>query len=202
MHWLRVVVVALPGLVLAGFGWQHPVSLTPDTAHHWWTMHVLLIPVFPLLPLVLVLLLRGERGPLAWLARIAGYVFATFYTALDVLAGIAAGLVVEHDGRGSENMLRLLEIGDRIGLIGVWFLAAAGVLTALVLGLRHGPWVLPGAVVFTVACYYFLLGHIFYPTGALAMIGLAVGSALLALATPTGTGGPAAASGAHALATH
>jgi hypothetical protein len=184
MRWIRVVAVALPGLLLAGFATQHPPGLTPATAHHWWTMHVLLIPVFPLLPLALLVLLRADNGVLAWAARVTGYGFATFYTALDVLAGIAAGLVVENDGRASQNMLRLFEIGDRLGLAGVWMLLACAVLTTVALGLPHGPWVIPGGLVLAGACYVFSYSHIFFPVGAMAMVGLAVGTALLALAAP------------------
>jgi hypothetical protein len=39
----------------------------------------------------LLLLLHGVPGLVAWAARIAAYGYAAFYTALDVLAGIAAG---------------------------------------------------------------------------------------------------------------
>ena len=174
MRWLRVIAVALPGLLLAGFGVHHPPGLTPQTAHHWWTMHVLLIPAFPLLALALLWLLRGRRGPLV----------ATFYTALDVLSGIGAGLVVQNDGRGSQNMLNLFAIGDRIGLAGVWMLMVCVVSATLVLGLRHGPRVLPGGVILLAGCWVFRTSHIFYPWGVAAMVALAVGTALLALAAP------------------
>lgn len=184
MRWLRVIAVALPGLLLAGFGVHHPPGLTPQTAHHWWTMHVLLIPAFPLLALALLWLLRGRRGPLVWLAAVSGYGFATFYTALDVLSGIGAGLVVQNDGRGSQNMLNLFAIGDRIGLAGVWMLMVCVVSATLVLGLRHGPRVLPGGVILLAGCWVFRTSHIFYPWGVAAMVALAVGTALLALAAP------------------
>jgi nitrate reductase NapE component len=184
MRWLRVIAVALPGLLLAGFGVQHPSGLTPETAHHWWTMHVLLIPVFPLLAVALLWLLSGERGVLPWVARISGYGFATCYTALDVLSGIGAGLVVENDGRPSQNMLNLFAVGDRIGLAGVWMLMACVVSVTLVLGLRHGPRVLPGGVLLLAGCWVFRTSHIFYPYGVAAMVALAVGTALLALAAP------------------
>ena len=36
-----------------------------------------------LLGVALVFLLRGEQGPLPWVARIAAYFYAAFYTGLD-----------------------------------------------------------------------------------------------------------------------
>jgi hypothetical protein len=91
MRWARVVVVAGPAVLLAGLGLTHPQDLTATSAPWWTTLHVLLLPLFPLLALSLWLLLRGVPGLVAWAARIAAYGYAAFYTALDVLAGIGAG---------------------------------------------------------------------------------------------------------------
>jgi hypothetical protein len=79
----------------------HPAQLTPGTAEVWWQLHVVLLPVFPLLGAALVFLLRGARGSLLWLARIAAYGYAVFYTGLDTLAGIGAGLAVAAQPAGS-----------------------------------------------------------------------------------------------------
>ncbi len=183
-RWLTVLGVALPGLALAGFGMLHPSYLAPSTAQAWWTLHVWLIPFFPLISVAIWVLLRGERGPIAWAARIAAYGFATFYTGLDVLAGIGAGLVTDVQQGGSESVLRLFEIGGRLGDAGVYCLAACAVLTGVVLIRRDGVRAVPGAVLLLASCYPFLLGHIFHPTGVLAMLGIAAGCALLAAAAP------------------
>lgn len=175
--------LAVPGLVLAGIGLTHPSVLTPATAHHWWTMHVVLLPLFPLLAVAFWVLLGGDRTPLAWLARIAGYGYAVFYTALDVLAGIAAGLVVEHDGRTGEDVARLIGVGDQLGLVGSWCFLAAGALTTAALVPRGRRWVLPGGAIVLVCGWAFLENHIFVPYGVLAQVGIAVGTALLAMAT-------------------
>jgi hypothetical protein len=184
MRWLRVVAVALPGLVLAVFAAHHPAGLTPATAHHWWSMHVLLIPVFPALPIALLWLLRGETGPLVWVARLTGYGFAVCYTALDVLAGIGAGLVVDTEGVVGPTVTRIFAVADPIGLAGVWMLIACAVVTTVVLGLRHGWWVLPGGLVLAASGWVFRTSHIFFPVGMYAMLGLGLGTAVLALATP------------------
>jgi hypothetical protein len=183
MVWIRTVGLAVPGLVLAGVGLTHPSALTPATAHHWWTMHVVLLPLFPLLAVAFWVLLRGDRTPLAWLARIAGYGYAVFYTALDVLAGIAAGLVTEHGGRTGEDVARLIGVGDQLGLVGSWCFLAAGALTTAALVPRGRLWVLPGGAIVLVCGWVFLENHIFVPYGVLAQVGIAVGTALLAMAT-------------------
>ncbi|HEV7788167.1 MAG TPA: hypothetical protein VGP05_04075 [Pseudonocardia sp.] len=182
MRWIRAVAVALPGLVLAGVGLTHPSVLTPATAHHWWSMHIVLLPLFPLLAVTFWALLYGDRTALAWLARIAAYGYAAFYTALDVLAGIAAGLVVEHDGGTGENMARLIGVGDQLGLVGSWCFLVAGALTTAAIALRGGLWALPGGLLVLVSGWLFLEHHIFAPYGVLGQVGIAVGTALLALA--------------------
>ena len=187
-EWVRAVVVALPGLALAAIGSAHPLVLTPATAHHWTSLHLLLVPFFPLLAVALWMLLRHRSGPIAGLARLAGYGYAACYSALDVLAGIGAGTVVEHDRRGSQNMLDLLATGDRFGFIGGVLFIAASVLTTVCLGLRHGIRVLPGGALLVVSAWLFLTHHIYPPTGVLAQVGIAAGCAGLALA-----GRPAAA---------
>jgi hypothetical protein len=180
-----VVVAAVPGLVLAGFGLIHPAFLDETTAMRWWQLHIPLIPMFPLLAGAMWLVLRGVRGGLpggvAWLARIAAYLFACLYTALDTISGISAGLVTERLG-GSQAVLDLFAVGDELGHIGVWCLVASTVLAAVALFPRDGLRVVPGTVVLLVSAWAFYRFHIFSPYGALSMLGYAVGFALLAAA--------------------
>lgn len=181
VRWITAVGVALPGLALAAFGYLvHPGFLDATTARAWWSLHVYLIPVFPLISVAIWVLLRGVGNPFAWAARIAAYGFATFYTALDVLAGIGAGLAVE---AGAGFLVgRLFEVGDTLGAAGVWMLFASAVLTGAALVPRDGLRVLPGAIVLAAACVPFAESHIFRPTGVYAMLGVALGSALIAAA--------------------
>ena len=183
-RWTRVAVVALPGLVLAGFGLVHPAFLGPSTAVAWWQLHIPLIPLFPLLAAAVWVLLRGERGVVAWAARVAAYLFAGLYTALDTISGIAAGLATERLG-DSPVVGDLFSVGDPLGHAGVWCLAVATVLAAAVLARRDGWGVLPGTLVALVAAWGFYRFHIFSPYGALSMLGYAVGFGLLAAARRT-----------------
>jgi hypothetical protein len=178
------VLVALPGLILAAAGQTHPHLLTVDSAHEWWTLHVWLLPVFPLLPAALCVLLRGDRRAVAWAARVAGYAFAVGYSALDAIDGIAAGLVVDAKHEPDDVVTgRLFEIGDRIGKAGIWALVACALLTIAARWSRVGAWTLaPAAVVFTWGCLLFRDHHIFAPRGVEAMLALAAATALIALA--------------------
>lgn len=179
---LTVVGVALPGLALAGFGLVHPTGLDLTTASAWWQLHVLLIPVFPLVAAAIWVLLDGAGGVVAWAARVAAYGYAAFYTGLDVLAGIGAGLVFDVQRGPSASVDRLFQVGDMLGHTGVWCLLAAALLTGVVLVRRDGLRALPGTLVLAAACYPFYTDHIFTPNGVLAMLGVAVGCALLAAA--------------------
>jgi hypothetical protein len=176
---LTIAAVALPGLLLAALGVAHPHALAPSTAVLWWQLHVVLLPLFPLLAVALVVLLRGEGGALAWLARIAAYVYAVFYTALDVLAGIGAGYVTDRLQSGSQVALDLRSLGNALGFVGSWAFLAAAVLTCAALLRRHGTRALAGSAALFAGAANFVYAHIYWPVGGLAMIAVAGGCAML-----------------------
>ncbi|MFC4942558.1 hypothetical protein [Pseudonocardia sp. GCM10023141] len=181
-RWVPVVAVALPGLALAVIGLLHPVDLTPATATRWWQLHVLLLPIFPLLAVAIWTLVRNDRGPLAWAARLAAYLFAAFYTGLDTLAGIGAGIAVETQRGGSQIALNLIELGNELAEVGVYAFLAATVLVGVLAVGRDGTRAVPGTVLLIGAAVPFLHGHIYWPVGGLAMVGVGVGCGLLAAA--------------------
>jgi hypothetical protein len=182
---LLPLLVALPALVVAGVGLLHPIFLTPDTAERWRLAHLLLLPAFPLVAGAVWFVLRGERGPAAWAARLAAFAYAVLYGALDSIAGIGAPhQVIRADERGEPgpNLGDVFEIGDALGRLGVYALAAALLLAGGVLWLRtRSPYALLGALVGAASCYPFLRHHVFPPRGVLALVGIAVGLALLEL---------------------
>jgi hypothetical protein len=188
----RLSLMVGPALLLAALGLTHPKVLNSATASWWTTLHVLVLPVFPLLALSLWLLLDGLSGVAAWVARVAGYVYAAFYTALDVLAGIATGTLV---GRGADpdgaEVGALFEIGNRLGDIGAWSFLAACLAATIALYQRGGRAVLPGAIVLVAAAFTFTGSHIYWPTGVSTMLGLAAGLALLAMGRTRATSSPA-----------
>ncbi len=184
---LRIVLIALPGVGLAGMGLLHPAHLTADTAQWWSTLHVLLLPVFPLLGAALWFLLEGAPVLLRRAGRLAAFGFAVYYDGLDAVDGIAAGAAVHaQQGRRTGVDAAVFQIGDRLGDWGAWSFLVASVVIVVAIAMRAGPVAaLPGGAVLLVSSVSFLDSHIFWPRGVLTMLGIATGMALLAAVGPT-----------------
>lgn len=181
MPWGRIIAVAAPGVVLAAVGLTHPTDLNSGTAGWWTTMHTLLLPLFPLLGVSVWLLVRGLPGPLPWLAAAAAFGYAAFYGALDVLAGIATGALVERGASADgDEVQTLFRVGNDLGAIGVGCFLVACLLAALAVARQAGWRALPGAAFLVASAITFLNSHIYWPVGGAAMLGLALGFGLLA----------------------
>lgn len=178
----RLALLAFPGLALAVVGIFHPHHLSYDTSWRWFALHVPGLLVFPLVGLALTELVRGRRDAVAWLVRLAAYVYATFYTALDVVSGIAAGWVTHELGPGvprPEEVSLLFRVGTPLVEVGSWALiACCALLTVDRLRARVWPVVLlvPGAVLVHA-------DHIFAPKGVLGMALIGVGTGVTAVLT-------------------
>lgn len=176
-------IVATP-LVLAALGTTHPTSLNGETAGWWHHLHLILILLFPLLGVNLWWLLAGLVGPLPWLGRIAAFIFIGFYGALDLLAGVAAGLIRDRATREGRPELLAVEPwlfaeGNALAEVGVWaFLLGCLIVSGLLIA-RVGRPALPGAVLLCFAAILFLRSHIYFPGGVATMLLLAVGFGLL-----------------------
>ena len=182
-----LALVMLGPVLLALAGLLHPSGLSAATAHRWVWLHIVLLPVFPLLALGFVVLLweRPIAGP-ARVARLIAWIcaaiYAVGYTGLDAVAGIAAGTVAGQQGDPAELrrlVLALYETGDGLGTVGVYAFLAATLATAVSLGSRYGIRMLPGTVVLFAAGWSFIDSHIFSPRGVLTMLAMAAGFALL-----------------------
>lgn len=180
--WVRAAAVGVPGLLLAAFGLTHPGGLHAGNAQWWTTLHVILLPVLPLLGAGLWVLSAPAPPPLRWPARLAAYGYATFYTGLDAVAGVAAG-TVEHDSGGVSSLTaRLFAVGDVLGYVGAWcFLVGSGCVVAHVVW-RSGWRGVPGGVLLLAAAVSFLDSHLFWPRGVVTMAATGVGMALLSVA--------------------
>jgi hypothetical protein len=172
--------LAVPGLVLAVAGLFHPHHLSYDTSWRWFALHVPGLLVFPLVGLALAELVHDRRDAAAWAIRVTAYGYATFYTALDVVSGIAAGYVTHELGPGvprPESVSLLFRVGTPLGHVGSLALIACCALVTLDLVVRRRAWpaliLVPGAVLVHV-------GHIFAPTGVAGMLLLGVGTAATA----------------------
>lgn len=174
---LRAVLLGTPALALAVAGLFHPHHLTYDSSYRWFALHVPGLVVFPLVGLALCELVRGRRDVMSWVIRLTAYVYATFYTALDVISGIAAGWVTHELGAGvprPDEVRLLFRIGTPLGEIGSSALIACCSLLVLdqLVRRRALPVLLlvPGAVLVH-------SGHIFSPTGVVGMVLIGLGTA-------------------------
>jgi hypothetical protein len=185
-RWLLPLLVAVPAAAVALGGLAHPVLLTPETAERWRLVHLVLLPLFPLIGASVWLLLLGVRGAPAWAARILALAYAVLYTALDSIAGIGGGHQMARTAeRGDPRppVEDLYDIGDPLGQTGVVALAAALALTAFVLWRRGGGLLAPlGGLIAVAGCYPFLQHHVFPQRGVAGLLAVAVGTALLAVA--------------------
>ncbi|MFC4492678.1 hypothetical protein ACFPA8_00820 [Streptomyces ovatisporus] len=179
-----IALVVVAPLVLAAFGLGHPGGLRPHNAALWAELHIWLLPVWPLLALGLVVPLWGRpsrdaAGVATVVAWIAGFGYAVFYTGLDAVAGIAAGIAEEHGGAHPRKVVNpLFHTGDALGQAGVWCLAVGVIAASAALFMRYGPRVLPGTAVLLVCCWSFFDSHIFHPRGVVTMLGFALGFVL------------------------
>lgn len=179
-----VLAVALPGLLIGTIGIFHPAHLTDATAQRWLDMHIVLLPLFPLLGLGPWLVARQLDPIVGWSALLLGYVYAMFYTGLDLVAGAAAGALKLV---GSTDQDTMFALGNDLGFVGVWAHLAAAVLVSVLVLVRSGAPALVGLVLVVGASVSFLDSHVYWPRGVFTMYALAAGWAALAIVTPTRT---------------
>ena len=177
---LPLLGIAATPLFLAIMGFTHPDDLTPETASYWRTLHIILLPVFPLLGVNLWWLLANIPGPWAWLARSLAFLYIPFYGALDVLAGIGAGLVLNRAQATDQPELVavnrwLFDQAHELLDVGAWAFLLACLVTGVLLVRRAGWVALPGALLLSAAAVSFLRSHIYFPVGVLTMLVMAVG---------------------------
>ena len=175
-----VLLVSLPAIACALVGLTHPVNLNMASAEQWRNLHLILIPIFPLIGLASWLIGRTAG---VWFGRagaLFGYGFATFYTALDILAGVAGGvLVIAGNSDATGSVFAIARILANIGVVSL----VAGCLVAGVAAFRvAGTAALPGALLATVGAVLVQPGHIYLGLGTVAMMLFAGGFVIMAFA--------------------
>lgn len=179
------ILAALPGVALAALGSHHPTFLAYPTAHHWWTVHLAALFVFPLLPLALLLTLRGRlraNPVVVVVAAVGAYVYATAYTALDVLSGIGAGYVVDRLGPGElrpQAVNLVFEIGARMETVGGWAIVVLTLAVAVDVLPRLGIAALPAVAAIVGGALVHRAEHLYWPEGALACLAIGLGTGVL-----------------------
>jgi hypothetical protein len=134
---------------------------------------------FPLVGLALAAMFRGRRDPLAAVAVLAAFVYATAYTALDVINGIGAGYVtwrLDPAAPRPDEVRSLFDIGSPLGQVGSWALVLAAVLVCADALTRDRVLALPGLLLVPGA-FLVHTDHIFWPLGVLGitLVGLGTG---------------------------
>lgn len=175
-----VALVTLPTLLVLLVGVTHPQRLTEQSAEWWQNLHIVLLPIFPLMGLAPWLVARDLDRRLGWLAAIGGYAFATCYTALDVLAGIGGGAMVL--GGQSDATGPLFRIANQVAVFGVYGLLFGTLIASIAAVIRGRLLALPGAALALVGSYLISTEHIVAPLGTLALALVAVGYGILAVA--------------------
>jgi hypothetical protein len=181
----QLIAVAVPHLVIAAIGLTHPATLTVDSAHHWQVMHTVLLPLFPLLALGPWLVARAVDPRSSLIVGVIAFVYACFYTALDILAGIGGGAIKDAEAGG---LGIIFPVAGDLGAIGSYAHLAATALAAglalRVTGLARG---LAGSVLVLAGSVLFWQEHVYRPWGVLAMVVLAAGWSLLVVAVESAT---------------
>lgn len=175
-----VIAVLVPPVVIGLIGTTHPAHLTQDASGYWRDLHVVLLPIFPLLAVGPWLVARAVDPLYGRITLVLGYVYACFYSALDILAGIAAG-ALKHDREG--GLGTVFGWAHDLGQVGsVAFVGATAAAAGCLLRVG-GPRVLPGAVVALGGAFGFMQEHVYWPGGVLSMAAIALGWAWMLTVT-------------------
>lgn len=175
---LLVLAVAVPLVIALVIGLTHPVSLNTSSAPWWRNLHIILLPVFPLIGAGPWLVSRRSARPWRWLAGVGGFLFAVYYTGLDVLAGIAAGTVqLAGHPETKSSLYAIANVFGPIGAIGLavaWAAATVGAMRTSVMR------AVPGALA-VVGALLVLKSHVYFPVGTLGLALLLAGGVVLAV---------------------
>lgn len=98
----RQIVIVLTPLVLGTIEIWHPVGIPEKSAFEsilpqadwWFTLHILQLPLFGLMALAVLFMVRNINSQAATISRIGIAFFVVFYTALDSIMGISGGILL------------------------------------------------------------------------------------------------------------
>ena len=172
------LLVAVPALLCGAIGLAHPPTLVAGSAEYWRDMHIVLIPIFPLIGLAPWLIARRAGVGFGRVGALLGYGFAIFYTPLDLLAGVAGGALVSSGHPNSTG--QVFAIARALGLIGVVALVLGCVVAGIAAYRIASLSALPGALIAAVGAALIQPGHIHLGLGTVAMLLTAGGFIILA----------------------
>ena len=135
---IRFVPLAFAALLLA-----HPMGdsfyeIASESNTTWLIVHVGALVLFPAMAGVVWQMLRGADGRAATFSRAALLVFAVFYTAWEVMTGVATGVLAQAgDVEGVERITTHWLSGELGVLNSIGALAWTGAIAAAVVALRR-----------------------------------------------------------------
>jgi hypothetical protein len=182
----------------------HPVHLVMTGAYQalaphqpWWTvLHLINLVGFSLLGLAAFLLVRDVPGRAALLSRVFIAVYVPFYIGLDMLAGLATGMLIQHAQALPADQLGPVEaavdvlwgggITFAFGAIGsiAWSIAMYSAAIAFTDKGRRLPLAIVCGVAFAVVGWG--MGNFTFGTAAWWIAVAIVGAAALAIGSPRG----------------
>ena len=172
------IAAVAPPIIVGLVGTTHPDHLTQDASLYWRNLHIVFLPLLPLLALGPWVIATSVDRKLGHLAAVLGYVYACFYTALDLLAGVGAGGL---KAEGANGVRVLFDLAADLGQIGsLAFILATAVAAGCALSVARAR-ALPGGALAFVGAYGYMQEHVYWPAGVLSMFALAAGWALLLL---------------------
>ncbi|KQY59323.1 hypothetical protein ASD11_07045 [Aeromicrobium sp. Root495] len=178
-----VLALLAPPLVIGLVGTTHPAHLTQEASGYWTHLHVILLPLFPLLAVGPWLVARSVDAIYGRITLVLGYVYACFYSALDILAGIAAGALKNDREGGLGTVFGWASDLGQVGSIAfVGATAAAAGCMLRVSGVRA----FPGALLALGGAFGFMQEHVYWPGGVLSMAAVAAGWAWMIVTSRRG----------------
>ncbi len=188
MRAARPLALALPPAALAVLGLLHPVQAAEDPVR-WTAVHVAGLVLFPLLGLGPWLTARGRGRGVALAAGLLAYAYAAGYTALDVIAGIVNGVLLQ---RGTAAGSVLYPLANAFGIPAAAALLAASAVALVAARDLPRRLLVPGGALVLIGGTSFLTSHIMGVRGVATMAVLAVGWALIGVAEQRRDGAAAA----------
>ncbi len=182
----RFLAAVVPAIAVGLAGITHPDHLTPDASLFWRNLHIAFLPLLPLLALGPWVIASSVDRRLGYVAAGLGYVYACFYTALDVLAGIGAGGLKSENADGTRVLFDLAADLGQVGSLA--FILATAVAAGCALSAARVR-ALPGSALAFAGAYGYMQEHVYWPAGVLSMFALAIGWALLLRAITRAGGG-------------
>lgn len=180
-----LVGIAAPPLLLALVGLFHPSELSKDTAQAWTTLHLFLMLVFPLLGVNFWWLVTGITGVSAWAIRVTGFLFMVYYGGMNLLSGIASGLVVQKTlSPASPEVNSLMNAGDSFSEIGGWAFFLGSLVVLFLYWQLVGRRAFAGSFLLIASAVLMLNAPLHHQLGWLPMLCMAAGFVLLMQCKP------------------